>query len=81
MICQILGPLAITLAADEKYPVLNRDNQTTAIQIQWSHKQKNFSQFFAALLKFSLNFKHFEKKHDPHWFCISEIAESENVVR
>ena len=66
MICQILGPLAITLAADEKYPVLNRDNLTTAIQIQLSHKQKNFSQFFAALLKFSLNFHHFEKKHDPH---------------
>ena len=66
MICQILGPLAITLAADEKYPVLNRDNLTTASQIQLSHKQKNFSQFFAALLKFSLNFNHFEKKHDPH---------------
>ena len=62
----ILGPLAITLAADEKYPVLNRDNLTTAIQIQLSHKQKNFSQFFAALLKFSLNFNHFEKKDDPH---------------
>ena len=60
--CQILGLLANTLAADEKYPVLNRDNLTIPIQMQLSQKQKTFSQFFAAFLKSSLNFKHFEKK-------------------
>ena len=40
MICQILGPLAITLAADEKYPVLNRDNLTIPIQMQLSQKER-----------------------------------------
>ena len=60
--CQILGLLVNTLAADEKYPVLNRDNLTIPIQMQLSQKQKTFSQFFAAFLKSSLNFKHFEKK-------------------
>ena len=62
MICQILETLVNTLAADEKYPVLNRDNLTIPIQMQLSQKQKTFSQFFAAFLKSSLNFKHFEKK-------------------
>ena len=79
--CQILGLLVNTLAADEKYPVLNRDNLTIPIQMQLSEKQKTFSQFFAAFLKFTLNFEHFEKKDDPHRFCISEITDSENVVR
>ena len=52
--------LVNTLAADGKYPVLNRDNLTIPIQMQLSQKQKTFSQFFAAFLKSTLNFKHFE---------------------
>ena len=44
-------------------------------------QKKTFSQFFAAALKFSLNFKHFEKTDHPHSFCISEITDSENVVK
>ena len=68
--CQILGPLVNTLAAEEKYPVLNRDNLTISIQIQLSEKQETYYQFFPAYLKY-----------DPHRFCISEIANCENVVR
>ena len=60
--CQILGLLVNTLATDEKYPVLNRDNLTIPIQMQLSEKQKCFSQFFAAFFKFTLNFQHLEKK-------------------
>ena len=60
MTCQILGPLVNTLAADEKYIVLNRDNLTIPIQIQLSEKQKNFSQLFAACSKSLFNFEHFE---------------------
>ena len=59
--CQILGLLVNTLAADEKYPVLNRDNLTIPIQKQLSRKQKTFSQFFVAFLKSTINFKYFEK--------------------
>ena len=47
---QILGPIVNTLAADEKYPVLNRDNLTIPIEMQLSQKQKAFSQFFAEFL-------------------------------
>ena len=78
--CQILGLLVNTLAADEKYPVLNRDNLTIPIDMQLSEKQKTFSHFFAAFLKSRLSFEHFEKKGDPHSFRISEMTDSENVV-
>ena len=43
--CQILGLLVNTLAADEKYPVLNRDNLTIPIEMQLSQKQKVFLNF------------------------------------
>ena len=79
--CQILGLLVNTLAAYEKYPVLNRDNLTIPIQMQLSQKQKTFSEFFAAFLKFTVNFEYFEKTDDPHRFCIFEVTDSENVVR
>ena len=79
--CQILGLLVNTLAADEKYPLVKRDSLTIKFQMQLSQKQKTFSEFFAAFLKSTINFKHFEKKDDPHRFCISEITVSENVVR
>ena len=79
--CKILGLLLNTLAADEKYPVLNRDNLTIPIQMQLSQKQKTFSEFFAAFLKFRVNFEYFEKKDDPHRFFIFEVTDSENVVR
>ena len=79
--CQILGLLVNTLAADEKYPVLNRDNLTIPIQMQLSQKKKTFSQFFAAFLKSRLNFKCFQEKDDANRSCTSEITDSENVVR
>ena len=36
---------------------------------------------FAAFLKSTLHFDNSEKKDDPHKFCISEITDSEKVVR
>ena len=73
--CQILGPPVNTLAADERYPVLNRDDLSVGSQIQLSQKQKTFSQFFAAFLKFSLNFQYFQKNEYPHRFCIFEVTD------
>ena len=79
--CQILGLLVNTLTADEKYLVLHRDNSRIRIQMEFSKKQKSFSDFLGAILKSWLNFKHFKKKYDPHRFCILEVMDSENVVR
>ena len=78
--CQILGLLINTLAADEKYPILNRHNLTIPVQMQLYQKQKTFSQFFAEFLKYRLNLRYFEKKDDPHNICISEITDSEKLV-
>ena len=58
--CQILGLLVNTLAAEEKCPVLNRENLTIPIQMQLSQKQKPFCKAFAAFLKSELNFEIFE---------------------
>ena len=79
--CQILGLLVNTLAANEKNPVPNRDNLTKPIRMQLSYKQKFFLKFFAAFLKPSLNFDHFEKRDEPHSFSLSEITDSKKVVR
>ena len=73
--------LVNTLAANENYPVLNRDNLTIPIQMQFSQKQNTFSDFFAAFLKGAINFKYVVKKDDPHRFCVSEITDSEYLVR
>ena len=72
--------LVNTLAADEKFRVLNGDNLTIPIRMQLSQKQKTFSQFFAAFLKCILNIELFEKKYYPQSFCVFEIAYSENMV-
>ena len=79
--CQILGLLVNTLAADEKYPLLNRDNWALPIHMQLSQKQKKFPDFFSVFSISRLNFKYFEKKDDPQRFCIFQVTDSENVVR
>ena len=67
--------------ADQKYPVLNRKkfNDTSSDAIM--SETKTFSQFFTAFLKCRLNSKYFQKEDDPHRFSISEITDSEHVVR
>ena len=72
---QNLGP------ANEKYLLLHRENLKIPIQMRLSQKEKTFSEFFHAFSKSKLNFKHFQKKDDPHRFCIFEVTDSENVVR
>ena len=75
-LCKILGLFVNTLTDDDKYSLLYRDNLTQPIQILLSQKRKNFSRFFSAFLKSTLNFKHFQKKDDPHSRCISQISVS-----
>ena len=77
VICKISRQFPNTLSADGKCSLLNRGNSTQPIQMQVSRKEKNFSQFFSAFLKSSLNFEHCLKKDDPHGWCISEITDTE----
>ena len=77
----MLELLVNTLAANEKSPVLNKENLTIPIQMELYQKQKNFWEFFAAFLRSYQNFERFEKKDDLHSFCIFEITDSKNVIR
>ena len=65
VINKILRLFVNTLTVHDYIYLLNRDNLTQAIQIQLSQKQKNFPEFFFAVLKSILNFKHLPKKDDP----------------
>ena len=67
--------LVNTLAANEKYPVLNREYLTIPIQMELSQKQKTFSESFADFLKSYWNFEPFEKKKELHSFCIFEVTD------
>ena len=81
VICKISRLFPNTLSGDGKYSLFNRDNLTQPIQMILSGKQKTYSRFFYSFLKSSLIFELFRKKYDPHCWYISEITESENLVR
>ena len=66
MIDKILRLLVNTLTVNDKYYLLNKDNLTQQIEMQLSEKQKTFSEFFFAVVKSILNFKHLPKKDDRH---------------
>ena len=76
VICNILRLFSNTSSADGRYSLLNTDDLMQPIQMRVSQRQRTFSRFFSAFLKSSLNFEHFEKKDDPHSWCISEITDS-----
>ena len=65
MIHKTLRLFVNTFTVNDKHYLLNRDNLTQPIHMQLSEKQKTFSEFFFAVLKSILNFKHFPKKDDP----------------
>ena len=74
---QILKLFVNTLTEDDEYSLLHRDNLTQPIKILLSQKQKNFSHFFSAFSKSTLDFDHFQQKYDPHSRSIFQITVSE----
>ena len=62
VLLKILGLFVSTLASDDKYSLLYRDNLTQLMQILLSQKQKTFSELFSPFLKSTLNFEYFQKK-------------------
>ena len=53
-----------TLTTDDKYSRRNMPNFTQQFEAPLSQKQKTFSRFFIAFLKYELNLEHFEKKDE-----------------
>ena len=77
MTCSVLRFFIHTLSADDKYSLISKDNSMQTIQRHLYQKQQALSEFFSAFFNSALNFKHFQKKNDPHSFCISEITDAE----
>ena len=48
---QMLGLFLIRLAADEKFPLLKRENLTIPVQMQLSQRKKRFFNFLLQFLK------------------------------
>ena len=66
-----------TLTANDKYPVKDCWNLSSAIQMELSFKPIIFPDLFLPFLESTSRFKHFEKKDDGHSFFISEITDCE----
>ena len=52
-------------------------NLLQQFQTPFSAKQKSFSEFFIAFLKFAWNLEHFQKKDEYPSLIISEIIDAE----
>ena len=74
---EILRHFVNALTADDKYSGSNMQNLPQQFQTPLSQKQKTFSGFFIAFLKFAWNLEHFQKKRQYPSLIISEIIDAE----
>ena len=65
------------LTVDDKYSDSNMQNFLEQLRTPLSHKQKTFSGFFFAFLKYAWNLEHFPKKDEYSSLIISEIIDAE----
>ena len=75
--CEILRLFVNALTADDKYSGSNMQNFPQQFPTPLSKKQKIFSEFFIAFLKFAWNLEHFRKKDEDSSLIISEIIDAE----
>ena len=74
---EILRLFVNALTADVKFSGTNMQNLRQQFQTPLSHKQKTFSEFFIALLKFAGKLEHFQTKDEYPSLIISEIIQAE----
>ena len=74
---EILRLFVNALTADDKYSGNNMQNLPQQFQRPLSLKQKTFSGFFIAFLKFAWNLEHFRKSDEYPSLIISEIIDVE----
>ena len=65
------------MTTDDKYSRRNMRNFTQQYEALLYQKQKIFSGFFLAFLKYALNLEHLEKKYEYPSLVISRIINSE----
>ena len=73
---KILGLFVNTFTAESTYSRRNMHTFTQQVQTPLSLKQKTFSGFFIAFLKFTWKGEHFQKKGESSSLHISEIIDS-----
>ena len=81
LICKISKLFRNTLSADGKYSLLHRDNLTQPIQMQFSQKQKSFSQFFLHFWNLVSIWNIFKKKMTLLVDAFSKVPTPKNMVR
>ena len=74
---EILTLYVNTLTTNDKYSRRNMMNFTQQLEAPFSQKQKTFSGFFLAFLKFVLNLEYLGKKDEYPSRVISKIIDSE----
>ena len=74
---KFFGPFLNTLTADDTYSLNSKDKWMLKFQMHLYQKENNFCEFFSSFLESAGNFEHFQKKDDPHSWCISEITDHE----
>ena len=74
--CEILRLFVNALTADDKYSCSNMQNLRQQFQTPASQKQKIFSRFFIAFLKYAWNLQHFQKRDEYPSLIISEIIDA-----
>ena len=74
---EIIRPFVNALTADDKYSGINMKNLPQQFQTPLSQKQKTFSGFFIAFLKWAWNLEHFQRKDENPSLIISEIIDAE----
>ena len=74
---EILRLFVNALTADDKYSWSNLKNLRQQFQTPLSNKQKTFSLFFIAFLKYAWNLEHFQKKDEYPSLIISKIIDAE----
>ena len=74
---EILRLFVNAVTADDKYSLSNMRNLPQQFQAPLSQKQKTFSRFFIAFLKYAWNLEHFPKKYEYPSLIISEIIDGE----
>ena len=74
---EILRLFVNALTVDDKYSGSNMQNLQQQFQTPLSQKQKTFSGFFIAFLKYAWNLEHFQKKDEYPSLIILEIIDAE----
>ena len=75
--CEILRLFVKSLTADDKYSGRNMQNLLQQFETLLSPKQKIFSEFFIAFLKWAWNLEHLQKEDEYPSRIISEIIDAE----